>query len=112
LDVTRTYTLRPETTQSGWTFSAPQTVTSTSGADVAKDFTASPPAVAPTVQQPPSIDTTAGTFRAVRLNVLGGDDEGESNLTYTWEPVPTSASVTFSPNGTNSAKSTLATFTK
>jgi hypothetical protein len=42
------------------------------------------------------------------LSVLGGDDGGEANLTYTWST--DSAAVGFSPNGTNTAKNTVATF--
>ena len=45
------------------------------------------------------------------LNVLGADDGGEANLTYTWgvmgsPPGP----VNFSGNGSNAAKNTIATF--
>src|ERR1019366_6200631 len=44
---------------------------------------------------------------------LGADEGGESNLTYTWAITGTPpAAVTFSSNGTNSAKNTTATFTK
>ena len=45
--------------------------------------------------------------------MLGDDDGGEASLTYTWATtgVPPAA-VTFSANGTNAAKNTVATFTK
>jgi len=47
------------------------------------------------------------------LSVLGADNGGEANLTYTWATLPTPpASVTFSANGTNAAKNTTATFSK
>ena len=47
------------------------------------------------------------------LSVLGADDGGEANLTYTWATTGTPpAAVTFSANGTNAAKTTTATFTK
>ena len=47
------------------------------------------------------------------LSVLGADAGGESHLTYAWSTTGTPpAPVTFSPNGTNAAKSTTATFTK
>jgi hypothetical protein len=47
------------------------------------------------------------------LGVLGGDDGGEAGLTYTWSIVGTPPGpVTFSVNGTNAAKNTLATFAK
>ncbi len=47
------------------------------------------------------------------MSVLGADDGGESNLTYTWVATGTPpAPVSFSANGTNAAKNTTATFTK
>ena len=47
------------------------------------------------------------------LSVLGADDGGETNLTYTWATTGTPpAPVTFSVNGNNVAKSSTATFTK
>lgn len=45
------------------------------------------------------------------LSVLGSDDQGEPALTYTWSATGP-GSVSFSPNGSNAAKSTTATFTK
>ena len=45
------------------------------------------------------------------MSVLGADDGGESNLTYTWAATGTPpAPVSFSANGTNAAKNTTATF--
>src|SRR5258706_468219 len=47
------------------------------------------------------------------LSVLGTDDAGEANLTYTWATSGTPpAPVTFSANGTHAAKTVGATFTK
>jgi hypothetical protein len=47
------------------------------------------------------------------LSVLGADDGGEANLTYSWTTVGSPpAPVTYSANGTNTAKNTTATFTK
>jgi hypothetical protein len=47
------------------------------------------------------------------LSVLGADDGGESNLTYTWATTGTPpAAVAFSTNNTNAAKNTTATFSK
>lgn len=53
------------------------------------------------------------TATATCLSVLGGDDGGEGNLTYTWATmgIPP-APVSFSVNGNNNAKSTTATFVK
>ena len=56
---------------------------------------------------PPAISGTSAS-----LSVLGSDPAGESNLMYTWvaTSVPTGAArPTFSANGTNAAKDTVAT---
>jgi CubicO group peptidase (beta-lactamase class C family) len=68
---------------------------------------------------PPTVATAAAassnpvTATATSLSVLGNDDGGESNLTYTWNTTGTvPGPVTFSVNGTNTAKNTVATFTR
>ena len=66
----------------------------------------------PTVATPASATLdSAGTTAS--LNVLGSDDGGEGNLTYTWSAtsIPSgAASPTYSINGTNAAKAATATF--
>ena len=53
------------------------------------------------------------TGTTTALSVLGADDAGESNLTYTWATTGTPpAPVTFSDNGDNTAKNTTATFSQ
>jgi len=47
-----------------------------------------------------------------KLTVLGSDDGGESNLTYTWSLISGPVSVSFSANGTNASKLSWATFTQ
>ena len=50
---------------------------------------------------------------SITLSVLGADDGGESNLTYTWATTGTPpATVGFSANNSNPAKSVTASFTK
>ncbi len=68
---------------------------------------------------PPTVITDASATpnpvigTTTNLSVLGDDDGGEPNLTYTWATTGTPpAAVTFSPNGSNTAKDTTATFTK
>lgn len=64
---------------------------------------------APTVASAASASPRQVTARTTNLSVLGADDGGEANLTYTWSatgPAP----VNFSANGTNAAKKTTATF--
>ncbi|MGN6368776.1 MAG: hypothetical protein ACTHN5_10990 [Phycisphaerae bacterium] len=63
------------------------------------------PTVATASSASPVTNATAG------LSILGADDNGEANLTYTWSatgPAP----VSYSLNATNAAKATIATFTK
>lgn len=73
------------------------------------------------VNQPPTIATTASaspnpvTGTTTILSVLGADNGGEANLTYTWSATakPTgAASPTFSANGTNAAKNATTTFSR
>ena len=68
---------------------------------------------------PPTVATVASaslnpvTGTATGLSVLAADDGGEANLSYTWATTGTPpASVSFSANGKNAAKSTTVTFTK
>ena len=68
---------------------------------------------APTVVNAAAATPNPVTGTTVSLSVLGDDDGGESNLTYTWSTTGTPpATVTFSVNGTNAAKNATATFTK
>ena len=69
------------------------------------------------VNQAPTVATVASatpnpvTGTTTNLSVLGADDAGGSNLTYTWATTGTPpAAVNFSDNGTNGAKNTTATF--
>jgi hypothetical protein len=68
---------------------------------------------------PPTVATNAAatpspvTGKTATLSVVGADDGGESNLTYTWGTTVTPpGAVAFSINGTNAAKNTTVTFTK
>ena len=68
---------------------------------------------APTVATAASATPSPVTGTTTALSVLGADDGGESNLTYTWATTGTlPAAVNFSVNGTNGAKNTTATFSK
>jgi len=67
----------------------------------------------PTLVTPASASPNLVTGTATSLSVLGADDGGEANLSYTWATTGAPpAPVTFSFNGTNSAKNTIAIFTK
>lgn len=71
----------------------------------------------PTVQTPASAAPAIVTGTTTTVSVLGADDGLESGLTYTWSTVGTPpAAVVFavagSSNGTNTAKSAVATFTQ
>lgn len=68
---------------------------------------------APTIAQPISINGNAAvTGKTALLSILGADDGGAANLTYTWSVVsaPAGGTVAFSSNGTNAAHSSTATF--
>jgi len=71
------------------------------------------PNAAPTIATPAAASPSPVTGSTTVLSVLGADDAGEANLTYTWATTGSPpASVTFGANGTNAAKSSTATFTK
>ncbi len=98
----------------GSTAGGPYTVTAQSGA-VSGTATVSVviPNAGPTIAAAASADPNPVTANTAALSVLGDDDAGESNLTYTWAATGTPpASVSFSANGTNAAKNATATFTK
>ena len=67
----------------------------------------------PTLVTAASASPILVTGTATSLSVLGEDDGGEASLSYTWATTGSPpAPVTFSVNGTNAAKNTIATFTK
>jgi beta-galactosidase len=71
------------------------------------------PNAAPTVATAASATPNPSTGTTSALKALGADDGGEANLTYTWAAVGTPpATVAFSPNASNAAKNTTATFSK
>ncbi len=68
---------------------------------------------APTVPIPALASPSPVSGTTSNLSVLGADDAGEANLTYFWATTGTPpAPVTFSSNGQNGSKNTVATFTK
>ena len=69
----------------------------------------SPPLISAATATPASVTTTQ-----VTLSVTASDDGGEPALRYDWSAptVPLGGGVTFSANGTNAAKSSIATFTR
>jgi regulation of enolase protein 1 (concanavalin A-like superfamily) len=69
--------------------------------------------LAPTVASPAAAAPSLVTGKTTNLSVLGDDDAGEANLTYTWTTASAPSGVSlpsFSANGTNAAKNTVATF--
>jgi hypothetical protein len=66
---------------------------------------------APTVVNPASPAPAVVNGTTTALNVLGDDDGGEANLTYTWSAGGPGA-VSFASNGTNAGKNTTAIFTR
>ena len=68
----------------------------------------------PTVAKPAAATPNPVTATTTNLSVLGADDGGEGNLTYTWQATaePSGANPSFSANGTNGAKNTTVTFNR
>jgi hypothetical protein len=66
----------------------------------------------PTVATPATASAATVTGTTVNLSVLGADDGGEVNLTYSWSVASGPAGVTFSPNSSNAAQNSTATFTQ
>ncbi len=67
----------------------------------------------PTVAIPANANPSPVAAKTTALSVLGADDGGEPKLTYSWSQIGTPpASVSFSVNGTNAAKNSVATFTQ
>ena len=88
------------------------TVTATSGS-ISGTANVSVAVSAPTISVVASATPNPATGTTTTLSVLGADASGEGNLTYTWATTGTPpAAVTYSANGTNAAKNTVATFTK
>ncbi|MDP9173513.1 MAG: autotransporter-associated beta strand repeat-containing protein, partial [Planctomycetota bacterium] len=67
---------------------------------------------APTVATAASASPSTVTGTSSALSVLGADDGGESNLTYTWLATakPAGSTPVYSLNGTNAAKNSTVTF--
>ena len=69
--------------------------------------------VPPTVAMLASASSSYITGNTTTLRTLGADIVGEPSLTYTWSVIGTPpAAVTFSDNGTNTAKNSTAAFTR
>ncbi|MBN2575862.1 MAG: hypothetical protein JXP73_14945, partial [Deltaproteobacteria bacterium] len=92
----------------------PYTVTAQSGgASGTATVSVAIPNVGPTIVSPAAASPNPVGGATTTLSVLADDDGGEPNLTYTWTTTGTPpAAVTFSPNGSNAAKNTTATFTE
>jgi hypothetical protein len=98
----------------GTSAGGPYTVTAQSGATSGTaTVSVAIPNAGPTIATPAAASPNPVTGSTSALSVLGADDGGEANLTYTWATAGMPpAAVTFSANGTNAAKATTATFTK
>jgi regulation of enolase protein 1 (concanavalin A-like superfamily) len=69
----------------------------------------------PTVVTAPSASPNPVTGTTAALSVLGGDEAGESALTYTWSTIAVpggAAAPSFNINGANAAKAVIATFSQ
>lgn len=95
------------------TYSSVADFAKSSGVEIFSAASAPPPSnQSPTVATSASANPASVAGTTTQLSVLGADDGGEANLTYTWSTSGTPpAPVSFSPNGSNAAKQTTATFT-
>jgi hypothetical protein len=66
----------------------------------------------PTVATPAAASASTVTGTTVTVSVLGADDGGETNLTYSWSVASGPTGVTFGPNSSNAAQNSTATFTQ
>src|SRR6059058_547169 len=83
------------------------------GGSACSASSAPPPYLVPTIATAAAASpnpVTTGTTSD--LSVLGADDAGEANLTYTWAVTAGPPGTTFSANGTNAAKNSTATFSQ
>ncbi|MDP1826779.1 MAG: Ig-like domain-containing protein [Archangium sp.] len=104
-----TYTLTP--TLAGYTFVPATLAVTVSTANLTgRDFNTTMVNLPPTVATAASATPSPVTATTTQLSVLAADDTGEPSLTYSWNVVG-SWPVTFSANGTNSAKNATVTFT-
>jgi len=88
----------------------PVTVSALSGS-VSGNAAITVPNEPPTVAVAAAASPNPSTSTSTALSVLGADDGGEPNLTYNWSTTGTApAPVSFSINGSNAAKDTIATF--
>jgi hypothetical protein len=90
------------------------TITATSGL-VSGSASITVQDTAPTVATPAAATPNPVTGAATALSVLGADDGGEANLTYTWLATSKpsgAADPSYTVNGSNAAKNTTATFSK
>ncbi len=72
-----------------------------------------PPNAAPTIAKVASVASNLISGTSTNVSVLGADDGGESNLTYSWSPATLPAGAappTFATNNSNAAKNTSVTF--
>lgn len=107
------YTITP--TMPGVAFSPASSAQTISSSDLlAVNFATAGSNPAPNVAVPASASPATVAGWTALLNALGADDEGEPTLLYTWSAVsvPPGATVSFSGNGTNRAKQTVATFNR
>ncbi len=75
----------------------------------------SAPSTLPVITQPPAANPATVSGTTTQLSTLAADPvDPESALTYTWSVLSTPAGggASFSPNGTNAAKQSTATFTR
>src|SRR6184192_4623283 len=82
------------------------------GGSACSASSAPPPYLVPSIASAAAASPNPALGTTTDLSVLGADDGGEANLTYTWAVTAGPSGATFSANGTNAAKDSTATFTQ
>ena len=82
------------------------------GGSACSASSAPPPYLVPSIASAAAASPNPALGTTTDLSVLGADDGGEANLTYTWAVTAGPSGATFSANGTNAAKASTATFTQ
>src|SRR5438094_154275 len=82
------------------------------GGSACSASSAPPPYLVPSIASAAAASPNPALGTTTDLSVLGADDGGEANLTYTWAVTAGPNGATFNANGTNAAKASTATFTQ
>lgn len=99
------------TVAAGMTPGGPFTLSATTGGRTASATFTVATSATPVITTAASATPQPVLAKTTAVSVRATDDEGEPGLTYTWNSLSGPAAVTFTPNASNAAKDSVATFT-